>query len=67
MASTAALAGSHLRNDNTLFQPPVSPHQGWRNGQARFRHLVQLDTEPNGNLKITRNGQTLVWPASRPL
>src|SRR5476651_1840958 len=58
--ATASLTGSHLRTYDTIFQHPVSHNLGWHDVRALFRHLGQVEQEPNGNLKVTRNGQTLV-------
>ena len=60
MISTESLAGSHLRTYNTIFQHPVSHNLAWRDVHALFRHLGQIDEEANANLKVTRNGHTLV-------
>ena len=54
------LNGSHLRTYNTIFQHPVSHNLNWREVLSMFKHLGEVVTESNGNLKITRNGQTLV-------
>jgi hypothetical protein len=60
MISTATLTGSHLRTYNTIFQHPVSHNLAWHDVHSLLRHLGSLDEEPNGNLKATRNGQSLV-------
>jgi len=60
MISTATLSGAHLRTYQTIFQHPVSHNLDWRAVHALFRQLAQVEEEPNGNLKVTRNGQTLV-------
>lgn len=60
MNSTATLTGSHLRTYNAIFQHPVSHNLAWHDVHALFRHLGQVEQEPNGNLKVTRNGQVLV-------
>jgi hypothetical protein len=60
MNSTAPLTGSHLRTYNTIFQHPVSHNLEWREVHALLRQLGQVEAEPNGNLKVTRNGQTLI-------
>jgi hypothetical protein len=60
MNSTTLLTGSHLRTYNTIFQHPVSHNLGWRAVHALFRHLGQVEEKPNGNLKVSRNGQVLV-------
>jgi hypothetical protein len=54
------LTGSHLRTFNRIFQHPVSQNLSWHDVHSLFRHLGQIDQEPNGHLKVTRNGQTLV-------
>ena len=58
--STSALTGSHLRTYKTIFQHPISHNLGWHDVHALFRQLGQVEEEPNGNLKVTRNGQILV-------
>jgi hypothetical protein len=60
MISAATLRGSHLRTYNTIFQHPVSHNLEWRNVHALFRHLGHVEAEPNGNLKVTRNGKSLM-------
>ena len=60
MISTATLTGTHLRTYNTLFQHPVSHNLAWHDVHSLLRHLGRLDEEPNGNLKATRNGESLV-------
>ena len=65
MNSTALLTGSHLRTYNTLFQHPVSHNLGWHDVHALFRHLGQVEEEPNGKLKVTRNGEVLMLLAPR--
>ena len=60
MNSIASLTGSHLRTYTTLFQHPASHNLAWHDVQALFRHLGHIDQQPNGNLLVTRNGQTIV-------
>lgn len=60
MNSIALLTGSHLRTYRKILQHPVARNLAWRDVHALFRHLGQVDVEPNANLKVTRNGQTLV-------
>ena len=65
MNSTAPLTGSHLRTYERIFQHPVSHNLEWHDVYALFRYIGQVVEEPNGNLKVTRNGQTIVLsPAS---
>ena len=54
------LTGSHLRTWQTIFQHPVSHNLGWRDVHALLRELCQVEEQPNGNLRATRHGQTLV-------
>jgi hypothetical protein len=65
MNSLASLTGSHLRTYNAIFQHPVSHNLDWRAVRALLRKLGHVAEEPNGNLKVTRNGQTLVLRPSR--
>jgi hypothetical protein len=65
MNSTASLTGSHLRAYQAIFQHPVSHNLGWHDVHALLRQLCQVEDEPNGNLKVTRNGQVLVLLAPR--
>jgi hypothetical protein len=65
MTSTAALTGSHLRTYNTIFQHPLSHNLGWHEVHALFRQLGEVNEEPNGNLKVTRNGHVLILHPAR--
>jgi hypothetical protein len=60
MNPTPDLIGSHLRTYNTIFQHPISHNLDWREVCSMFKHLGEVTEESNGNLKIMRNGQTLV-------
>ncbi len=60
MNSPSNLKGSHLRTYNTIFQHPISHNLDWREVCSMFKRLGEVVDESNGNLKITRNGQTLV-------
>jgi hypothetical protein len=60
--ATPPLTGTHLRTYERIFQHPVSHNLEWNDVHALFRQLGQVEAEPNGNLKVTRNGQTLVLP-----
>jgi hypothetical protein len=60
MTLTADLTGSFLRTYTTLFQHPISHNLGWRDVHALLRKLGHIHEEPNGNLKVTRNGHSLV-------
>lgn len=65
MNLTPPLTGSHLRTYNTIFQHPISHNLAWHDVHSLFRHIGQVDVEPNGNLQVTRHGQVLVLHAPR--
>jgi hypothetical protein len=54
------LTGSHRRTYKTIFQHPISHNLEWRAVYGLLEKLGDLVDEPNGNMKATRNGQTLV-------
>jgi len=60
MNSSSLLTGSHLRTYNTIFQHPISHNLKWHDVHALFGQLGRIEEEPNGNMKVTRNGQILV-------
>ena len=60
MNSSSLLTGSHLRTYNTIFQHPISHNLKWHDVHALFGQLGKIEEEANGNMKVTRNGQTLV-------
>jgi hypothetical protein len=60
MNPVTSLSGSHLSTYNRIFQHPVTHNLDWRAVHNLLAHLGQLVEEPNGNLKVTRNGQSLV-------
>ena len=60
MNSNATLSSSHQRTFGKIFQHPISHNLEWREVRALMNELGQVEDESNGNLKITRNGQTLV-------
>lgn len=65
MHSVSSLTGSHLRTYQTLVHHPVSHNLGWHDVHALLRHLGEVSEEANGNLKVARNGQTLVLHPAR--
>ena len=65
MISTASLAGSHLRTYQTIFQNPIAHDLGWSEVRALLRQLAHIAEEPNGSLKATRHGETLVLHPAR--
>jgi len=58
--SSRPLSGSHLRTYNAILQHPVPHNLDWRNVRALFEHIAEVVEQPNGNLRVTRNGQVLV-------
>jgi hypothetical protein len=60
MPPPPSLTGSHLRTYQTIFQHPLSHNLEWRAVHNLLGKLGQATTEANGNLKVIRNGQTLV-------
>jgi hypothetical protein len=60
MNTTHPLSGAHLRTYETIFQHPISHNLEWRSVRALLEHLGEVVEASNGNLKVTRNGQTIV-------
>jgi hypothetical protein len=60
MISPAPHTGSHLRTYKAIFQHPVSHNLAWRAVRALLGKLGHIAEEPNGDQKVTRNGQILV-------
>ena len=54
------LSGSHRRTYDSIFRHPAARNLGWRDVRSMLGVLGEVVEEPNGNLKITRNGQTLI-------
>jgi len=53
-------SGSHRRAYDDIFRHPPPRNPGWRDGRSMLGPLARAAREPNGDLKVTRNGQTLV-------
>ena len=53
------LSGSHRRTYDAIFRHPAARNLGWRDVRSLLGTLAEVVEEPNGNLKIARNGQTL--------
>jgi hypothetical protein len=60
MNLTQTLSGSHLRTYNTISQHPISHNLEWHVVRALLMQPGQIAEEPNGHLRVTRNGQTLI-------
>jgi hypothetical protein len=66
MITTVQLTGPHRRTYDAIFQAENALLPGWREVQALLGQLGKVTEEPDGSLKITRNGQILVLPSPRP-
>jgi hypothetical protein len=60
MKTTTTLSGSHQRTFDRIFQHPISHNLEWRDVHALLGEWGKVEKEHNGNLRVTRNGQTLV-------
>jgi hypothetical protein len=65
MKLNPSLSSSHQRTYNRIFQHPISHNLEWRDVRSLMGELGQTEEESNGNLKVTRNGQTLMLHPSR--
>jgi hypothetical protein len=65
MNPKSSLTGPHLRTYNTIFQHPLTHNLEWRAVHSMLANLCEVVEEPNGNLRVTRNGQVLVLHPSR--
>jgi len=54
------LSGAHLRAYNAIFQHPIAHNLEWRAVRSLLTHIGQATEEPNGNLRVVRNGQVIV-------
>jgi hypothetical protein len=60
MNAPSSLTDSHLQTYQRIFQHPTLYNIGWREVTAMLRNLCQVEEKPNGSLRFTRRGQTLV-------
>ena len=65
MKSSGPLSGSQLRTYERIFQHPLSHNLGWHDVLGMFRQLGTVEDEPNGNYKVTRNGQFMILKPHR--
>jgi hypothetical protein len=63
--SVPLLSGSQLRTYERIFQHPISHNLDWHDLLGMFRQLGTVETEPNGNVKVTRNGQSMMLKPPR--
>ena len=54
------LKASHRRVYDAVFRHPPARNLDWRHVRAMLGALAEVVEEPNGKVKFTRNGQTLV-------
>lgn len=59
------LTRTHRRAYETIFSHPAAHNLEWRDLRALLTELADVEEEPNGKLKVTRNGQTLVMQPDR--
>jgi hypothetical protein len=59
------LSGSHRSTYEAIYQHPVARNLHWRDVRSMLDALADLARQPNGNLKFTRNGQTLTLSPRR--
>jgi hypothetical protein len=64
MKSISQLSGSHLRTYQMIFQHPITHNLDWRQVHALLHSIADVVEEPNGNLRVTRNGLSLVLQPS---
>jgi hypothetical protein len=64
MKTTTPLSHSHQRTFDRIFQHPISHNLEWRDVHALLGEMGEVTKEHNGNLKVTRNGETLVLHAT---
>lgn len=51
--------GIHQSTYDAVFQHPIARNLQWRDLRSMLSALADVAEEPNGNLKFTRNGQTV--------
>ncbi|TFG40828.1 MAG: hypothetical protein E4H48_06995, partial [Syntrophobacterales bacterium] len=54
------LSGSHQRAYDAIFRHPAARNLAWKDVRSMLGALAEVVEEPNGSLKITRSGETLV-------
>jgi hypothetical protein len=57
---TTQMTGSHHSTYKAIFQHPVARNLDWRDVRSMLLALADDVQESSGNLKVTRNGRTLV-------
>jgi hypothetical protein len=59
------LTHSHRNTYEAVFRHPPAHNLQWRDLRALLTELADVEEEPNGKLRVTRNGQTLVMEPDR--
>ena len=62
---TTSLTKRQQHTYDAIFEHPIAHHLHRRDVNSMLGVLAEVSEEPNGNLKASRNGQTLVLHASR--
>lgn len=62
---TLSLTGSHLRTYQKIFRHPLAHNLNWHDVRALLERLGEVTDEANGNLRVSRNGQTQVFQSPR--
>ena len=60
MNTITSLTCRHLQTYTHIFQHPTLYNIEWREVIAMLRDLCHVEEKPNGSLRCTRRGQTLV-------
>lgn len=56
----SGLHGSHLETYKTIFKHPTAHNLSWRDVRSMLAALAEVVEEPDGSLKVARNGQKIV-------
>ncbi|HEX4795395.1 MAG TPA: hypothetical protein VH370_16485 [Humisphaera sp.] len=59
------LSGSHRTTYDAIFRHPAAHNLHWRDVRSLLHALAEVVEEPNGNLKVTAGGETLVLHPAR--
>jgi hypothetical protein len=57
--------GTHQGTYDAVFQHPIARNLQWRDVRSMLDAIADVAEEQNGNLKVTRNGQTIVIHPSK--
>jgi hypothetical protein len=65
MKTHPELTRTHRRTYETVFAHPAAHNLEWRELRGLLNELAEVEEEPNGKLRVTRNGQTLIVEPER--